>query len=86
MAAKSEKTEVKPGYTRIRLFKDSGKYKDDLTVGLNGKFYQIKRGETVEIPDGVAEIIEHSLEQQEIAARYSEGLSAEYERKKEALE
>lgn len=30
------------------------------TVGLNGKIYQIKRGETVMVPEGVYEIIKNS--------------------------
>lgn len=47
----------------IRLFKDSGKYKNDVLVGVNGKFWQIQRGVDVEVPDYVAEIIRQSIEQ-----------------------
>lgn len=46
-----------------RAFKDSGKYKDDIVVGYNGKVYQIKRGVEVMIPRAVREIIYQSEEQ-----------------------
>ena len=36
--------------------------KDDVYVGLNGKSYLIKRGEEVEVPVGVAEILERKEE------------------------
>ena len=36
--------------------------KDDVYVALNGKSYQIKRGTTVEVPEGVAEILQHREE------------------------
>lgn len=52
----------------IRLFKDSGKYRDDMIVGLNGRIYQIKRGVEVEVPWAVAEIIRESLEQDQATA------------------
>lgn len=36
--------------------------KDDEYVAVNGKSYLIKRGETVEVPDYVAEVLEHKEE------------------------
>ena len=33
--------------------------KDDVYVCVNGTSYQIKRGETVEVPDFVAEVLQH---------------------------
>lgn len=36
--------------------------KEDAYVGVNGKTYQIKRGETVEVPDYVAEVLQHKEE------------------------
>ena len=36
--------------------------KDDVYVALNGKTFLIKRGEEVEVPVGVAEILQHSEE------------------------
>lgn len=52
-----------PKMVKIRLFKDAGKYSGDVFVGLNGKNYKIKRGVDVEVPEGVAEILEHSQTQ-----------------------
>lgn len=45
---------------KIKLFKDSKEYKDDLVVGINGKVYQIQRGKEVLVPLAVAEIIRTS--------------------------
>lgn len=53
---------------KVRLFKDSGKYRNDLIVGYNGRMYQIKRGVEVEVPWAVAEIIRESLEQDQATA------------------
>jgi hypothetical protein len=36
--------------------------KDDVYVCVNGMSYQIKRGETVEVPDYVAEVLQHREE------------------------
>jgi hypothetical protein len=36
--------------------------KDDAYVCVNGKSYQIKRGETVEVPEYVAEVLQHKEE------------------------
>lgn len=67
MAGKTKKADaaVKQGMVKIRLFKDNERYKDDVFVGLNGKFYTIKRGVDVEVPVGVAKIIEQSLKQRQ---------------------
>ena len=52
----------------IRLFKDNSRYKGDLFVSVNGVNYQIKRGVTVQVPPCVAEVIQHSMEQDEASA------------------
>lgn len=67
MAAKPEKKMVK-----IRLYKDSDKYRDDVQVIVNGKVYIVKRGMEVEVPDFVAEVLEHARIQAQYAAEYSE--------------
>ena len=36
--------------------------KDDVYVAVNGKSYLIKRGETVEVPASVAEVLQHKEE------------------------
>lgn len=57
---------VEPGYEnkiKIRLFKDNHKYKDDVTVGINGRITKIKRGVWVEVPRYIKEILDHQEEQ-----------------------
>jgi hypothetical protein len=36
--------------------------KDDVYVAVNGKSYLIKRGETVEVPASVSEVLQHKEE------------------------
>jgi len=64
----------------VRLFRDNGKYKDDVFVCVNGQSVQIKRGETVYIKRKFAQVLEQSQKAQEEAAKMSERLSAEYRR------
>lgn len=58
MATTTEKTEktvkIKLPLTRTE--------KDDVYVAVNGKSYQIKRGEAVEVPGYVAEVLQHKEE------------------------
>lgn len=56
----------------FRAFKDSGKYKDDIPVGYNGKVYVIQRGKDVMIPRAVRKIIEQSMAQDERTAELIE--------------
>ena len=63
----------------VKLFKDGGAYKDDLTVGVNGKFIKIQRGKSVEIAKKYAEVIEHSNIQDAATAELIEQKSSEYE-------
>ena len=50
--------------------------KDDVYVCLNGTSYLIKRGEEVEVPEGVAEILQHKEEQLAQAMAYEEEAAA----------
>ena len=47
----------------IKLFKDNGKYKDDVFVAVNGENCVIKRGERVQIKRKFAEVLDHSEHQ-----------------------
>ena len=49
--------------TKVKLFKDYGEYKDDVFVAVNGESYLIQRGVEVEVPDYIAEVLEHSAQQ-----------------------
>lgn len=50
--------------------------KDDVYVCVNGKPYLIKRGVEVEVPDYVAEVLQHKEEMLEIAMEYEAQASA----------
>ena len=52
----------------FKAFKDGGMYKDDIIVGVNGKNWQIRRGEEVEIPRYVFEVIKQSIAQDQYVA------------------
>lgn len=54
----------------IKLFKDSGKYQDDVFVAVNGVGYLIQRGVEVEVPRYVAEVLAQSMEQDQQAADF----------------
>ena len=62
----------------IRLFKDNDKYKDDVFVAVNGRSFQIKRGETVTVPAYVAEVLEQSMAQDNATANLIERQSGDY--------
>ena len=58
----------------VMLIKDNHKYKDDLTVTVNGTNYQIQRGVQVLVPRKVALTIERSKKQEFEAEAYMESL------------
>lgn len=76
MATKKESVNepVKEGYVRIRL-PLTRELKDDVYVGLNGVGYLIKRGQEVNVPEGVAEILQRSEEMLAEAMDYEAGVS-----------
>ena len=62
----------------IKLFKDDGKYKDDVFVCINGKTTQIKRGENVKVAESVAKVLDASARQDGKTATMIQGLQDEY--------
>ena len=50
--------------------------KDDVFVGLNGKTYLIKRGVAVDVPEGVAKILENREKMLSIAMEYEAAAAA----------
>ena len=53
---------------KVKLFKDNSRYQGDLFVSVNGVNYKIRRGVEVEVPPEVAEVLEHSQQQDEHTA------------------
>lgn len=62
----------------VKLFKDNGKYKDDVIVGCNGEFIAIKRGERVKIKRKFAEILDNSEHQDYETAKLLEQKAADF--------
>lgn len=69
--AKPKKVKIKLPLTRTE--------KDDVYVGLNGKGYLIKRGVEVEVPYGVAKILERKEKMLSIAMEYEAQAAAPLE-------
>lgn len=61
MAKKIIKKGLSGETTTITLFYDGDKYKDPMFVGINGMTWLIKRGEPVEVPVEVANIVMDSI-------------------------
>lgn len=62
----------------IMLFKDNGKYKHDLFIGINNKSWQIQRGVSVTVPFYVAQAILETQEQDAATARLIEFREMEF--------
>lgn len=56
----------------VKLFKDTGRYKDDVFISCNGETIAIQRGERVKIKRKFAEILDHSEHQDYETARLIE--------------
>ena len=53
---------------------------DAVNVGVNGRFFLIKRGVEVEIPYPVFEVLQHSEKMEMMAAEYEQELSRKAEK------
>ena len=79
MAEKKAET-VKPKTVKIKL--PLTRYeKDDVYVAINGKSYLIKRGETVEVPEAVVEVLENKERMLAQAYAFEEEASAKTDAK-----
>lgn len=64
----------------IKLFKDNGKYRDDVFVAVNDRTFLIKRGVEVTVPRFVEQALKNSLTQDEYVASLVEKLQNDYEK------
>lgn len=69
----------------IKLFKDRGKYADDVTVIHNGVAWQIKRGVKVKVPRKIYQIIEDSERQLGLTADLLSEMENDFEEKSSKL-
>ena len=72
-------------YVEIKLFKDNGKYKDDVFVSVNGENCLIKRGVKVKIKKKFAQVLEQSDMQDYLTSQLMESKEAEYQAATNAL-
>ena len=70
--------EIAPKKVKIKL-PLTREERDDVYVCLNGKSYLIKRGKEVEVPAGVAEILQHKEEMLEQSMEFEAQASANAE-------
>ncbi len=71
----TETTSTKPKKVKIVL-PLSRHEQEDVYVAVNGRSYLIKRGEEVEVPDFVAEVLTHSEQSQRKAMAFEAQASA----------
>ena len=70
----------------IQLFKDNGKYKDDVYVAVNGVNCLIQRGKPVKVKRKFAEVLRQSLEQDNETADMIRELESDYEKRVKELD
>lgn len=75
--AKNEEYMKQP--VTIKLFKDNGRYRDDVFVCVNDKSYLIRRGVEVTVPRFIEKALKNSLSQDEYVASLVERLVNDYE-------
>ena len=81
--AKTKQTTGKRVQVRLPRNKGQNAIQEEF-YSVNGKNYIIKRGETVEIPEEVAEVIRNAEMSEEYAMKYVDGLAeAEANKKRE---
>ena len=69
----------------IQLFKDKGRYSDDVYVAVNGENCLIQRGKPVKVKRKFAEVLRQSMEQDNETADMIRELTSSYEEKKDQL-
>jgi hypothetical protein len=62
---------------KIKIPLERGKANKDVFVSVNDRTWQIKRGIAVEVPECVAEVLQHEEEQLLKAAEYQEAMASE---------
>lgn len=81
MSEKTKNAAMRAGedYVSVMLFKDNGKYKDDLLVCVNGETCQIQRGVRVQIKRKFLWAIQNQMRQDASTANLIQTMSGEFE-------
>ena len=70
---------------KVKLFKDYGECRDDVFVAVSGESCLLQRGVEVEVPDYIAEVLQHSAEQDEKTQQLMAQTQARYQKKTASL-
>lgn len=70
-----KKTSAKEKMVEIRVPRGEFGGPNYMIVGLNGKYYKLKRGEVVSVPAGIAKIIEEAEANADKAREYLDSLA-----------
>lgn len=65
-------------YVEVELFKDNNKYRDDVSVGVNGEIWLIQRGKKVKVKRKFAKVLETSNRQDFETSELIEKKSSEF--------
>lgn len=76
---------AKQEMVKVKLFRDNGKYKDDVFVAVNGKRYMVPRGVEVEVPKSVYEVLQNSMSQDEATEQYMRKKTEDWEQKEKNM-
>lgn len=67
----------RPETQKIKLFKDNGRYRNDVFVSVNGRSFLLQRGVELELPYAIAQVVKQSIMQDEQAAKLVSRLRGE---------
>lgn len=84
MVAQKKKQSVGDELVEVQLFYDSDKYKEPVPVIVNGVKMLVPRGKRVKIKRKFAQVLEHSVMQDQAAGLLQSKLSGDFERESEA--
>lgn len=84
-AEEPKKTGLYPQNTYIVHLPLTSDKQDDVTVGINGKYYKIRRGEDVEVPASVYEVLKNQEKMDTLAVRRRLAMSAEMNKKLKSM-
>lgn len=85
MAEQKKPKQEEEELVSVQLFKDSEKYKNDVTLHVNGQRVTIQRGKVVQIKRKFAEVLEHSQMQDAQTADLITRKQAEFKTQSKAL-
>lgn len=69
----------------VELFRDNGRYKNDVYACVNGKPWNVPRGQRVEIPECHAEVIQRSMKQDDATSTMMRKYQDDWQKKEASM-